>query len=82
MYAFVKEFGVETFDAYTPGKNVLVYGDKHLSYPGDRIPLRLWEQIDLKVLIDRFEKMSRTINVDRPWETPDAVQLDIMTLAE
>jgi monoamine oxidase len=82
MYAFVEEFGVETFDAYTPGKNVLVYGDKHLPYSGDRIALRLWEQIDLKVLINRFEKMSKTINVERPWETPNAVQLDNMTLAE
>jgi monoamine oxidase len=82
MYAFVKEFGVETFDAYTPGKNVLAYRNKHLSYAGDRFPLRLWEQIDLKLLIDRFENLSKTINVDRPWESPDALELDNMTLAE
>ncbi|KAF4632088.1 hypothetical protein G7Y89_g6049 [Cudoniella acicularis] len=82
MYAFAKEFGVETFDAYTPGKNILLYQGKHLPYPGAIIPLVLWEQLDLNFLIQRFERLARTVNVDRPWETPDAVRLDNTTLAE
>ena len=82
MYAFAKEFGIETFDAYTPGKNIMVYRGKQTPYKGLIPPIAFWELLDIHLAIRRFENMARTVNTDEPWKTNNAVQLDNMTLAE
>ena len=85
MYALAKEFDVATFDAYTPGKSVLLYRGKQATYEGLIPPLGIfgfWELLDVHLLIRRFEKMARTVVVDEPWKTQNATQLDNMTLAE
>ena len=82
MYAFAKEFGIETFDAFTPGKNIMVFRGKHSPYKGLIPPLALLELLDIHLAIRRFEKMAKTVNTDEPWKTDNAVLLDNMTLAQ
>ena len=82
MYAFAKEFSVETFDASTAGKKVLVYRDKQTPYKGLVPPLAFWELLDMHFLLQRFEKIAKTVNLDEPWKTDNAIHLDNITLAE
>jgi monoamine oxidase len=81
MYALAKQFGVETFDASQPGHTVLVYRGKRRLYSGLTPPLAFWELIDMHLLLRRFEKIAKTVNVEEPWKTTNAEQLDNITLA-
>lgn len=80
IYALCKEFGIETFKTYDEGKSTLVMDGKIKHYKGLIPPLPIPALLSLDGAIKKITKLSKTVNLERPWETPDAQKWDSMTL--
>ncbi|KAI3551361.1 flavin containing amine oxidoreductase [Colletotrichum filicis] len=82
MHALAKEFDVPLFKPPSQGKIVLAYRGKARSYAGLIPPVRPWEVLDTGLFVRRFEKLCETVNMEEPWQTPNAAELDRMTVHE
>ncbi|HET8976475.1 MAG TPA: FAD-dependent oxidoreductase [Solirubrobacterales bacterium] len=80
LLALAAELGVETFPTHIEGRNVLDLGGRRSLYRGT-IP-----RISPAVLLDvararrRFDRLTASVPPEAPWEAPDAVRLDALTL--
>lgn len=82
MYALVHELGLETFPLFNDGNLLLnlrgkrgVMGSQHGAIP----KLNAFALADLAQGLARFNKLASTVDVDEPWNTPDAKNLDGQT---
>ncbi|KAJ9646852.1 hypothetical protein H2204_000544 [Knufia peltigerae] len=82
MHALAKEFDVHTFNVPTKGKSVLYYRKRAHRYSGFIPPVAPWSVLDLGVAIKKFEAMAATADLEEPWKTPNAQELDNMTVEE
>ncbi|KDN62076.1 putative flavin containing amine oxidoreductase [Colletotrichum sublineola] len=82
MYALATEFGVPLHTTPTNGKIVLAYRGKAREYSGLIPPMRPWEVIDMGMFVRRFEKLCESVNLEKPWLTPNADELDRITVRE
>ncbi|KAH8700396.1 flavin-containing amine oxidoreductase [Talaromyces proteolyticus] len=82
MFALSREFKVATFHSPTNGRSLFYYRGKALPYKGVIPAMRIWELIDLGFVIRRFEKLAEEMNLEEPWKTRRAKELDNMTLKE
>jgi monoamine oxidase len=82
MYGFVKEFDVQTFDAQTKGKIVQYYKGQAKTYSGLIPALRVWEIVDIGIVVAKLESLAKTVDLEEPWKTKDAWKLDRETLSE
>lgn len=81
LYALAKEFAVETFPTYDTGKSTLLYNNRLKHYKGLIPPLPIGSLLSLDMAIKRINKLSKTVDLKSPWNTPDAAYYDSMTLA-
>ncbi|MFN3851042.1 MAG: flavin monoamine oxidase family protein [Spirosomataceae bacterium] len=81
IYGLIREFGLETFKTYDEGKSTLFFKGKTQYYKGLIPPLPIGALLSLDMAIKKMNKLSRTVNLERPWETPNAQYYDSMTLA-
>jgi len=81
IYALAKEFGVQTFPTYDEGKSTLYFNNKLKHYKGIIPPLPIGALLSLDMAIKRMNKLSKTIDLQNPWNTPNAAYYDSMTLA-
>ncbi|MGC1341853.1 MAG: FAD-dependent oxidoreductase [Candidatus Binataceae bacterium] len=82
IYALAKELGIATFDTYDTGQTVFFLGGQHVV--GDA-GLDAAGGASSKALVEavgKLEALTRTVVLEAPWKTPDAVALDRQTLAE
>jgi monoamine oxidase len=77
--ALAKELGVDTYPGYGPGDSVYVADGRATRYTGD-IPPDLQALPDLAQMILRLDQMAAKVDVDAPWNAPDAEKLDGMTV--
>ncbi|KAK7746423.1 hypothetical protein SLS53_002382 [Cytospora paraplurivora] len=83
MHELCREFDITTFETPTKGDLVLQYrGKAHRYDDPDNPPLHLWEKIDVALFMRRFENLVKTVDVEEPWETPNAASLDKITASE
>ncbi|KAK2027759.1 flavin-containing amine oxidoreductase [Colletotrichum zoysiae] len=82
MYGLAKEFNVPLHNAPTNGKGVVAYRGKAREYSGLLPPMRPWEVLDMGMFVRRFEKLCESVNMEKPWLTPDAEELDRITVRE
>ncbi|AQG81488.1 flavin monoamine oxidase family protein [Spirosoma montaniterrae] len=82
LYALAHAFGVETFKTYDSGRSTQYFRGKVKRYKGIIPPLPLFSLLSLDAAIRRINKLSRTVNLAEPWQTPNAQQLDNLTLAD
>lgn len=80
IYALVREFGVETFKTYDIGKTTLFYKGRVKRYKGIIPPLPIGPLLSIDFAIKKLNKLSRAVNLEKPWQTPDALYWDSMTL--
>ena len=80
IYALVREFGIETFKTYDVGKSTLYYKGRLKRYRGIIPPLPIGPLLSIDLAIKKLNKLSRAVNLQKPWETPDAAYWDSMTL--
>ncbi|MVM29858.1 FAD-dependent oxidoreductase [Spirosoma sp. HMF4905] len=81
LYALAREFGVETFKTYDEGKSTQFFRGQVKRYKGLIPPLPIGSLLSLDAAIKKMNKLSKTVNLAEPWSTPNAGQLDSMTLA-
>lgn len=82
MYALASNYGIETFATYDKGKSSLYYLDKIKLYRGIIPPLPLFALLNLDGAIKKLNRLSRKINLDAPWLSPGAAELDRVSLAD
>ena len=80
IYGLIREFGLSTFPTYDEGKSTLVMNGKIKNYKGLIPPLPIPSLLSLDGAIKKMTKLSKTVNLQKPWETPDAMKWDSMTL--
>jgi monoamine oxidase len=81
MYALTKEFDIETFKTFDEGKSVLFFKNKIKQYKGLIPPLPIPALLSLDFAIKKMNKLAKTVDLDKPWLTPNAAKYDAMTLA-
>lgn len=81
IYALAKEFGVGTFPTYDEGKSTLLFNNKVKRYKGLIPPLPIGSLLSLDFAIKRINKLAKTVDLQQPWNTPNAAYYDAMTLA-
>ncbi|UTA67611.1 flavin monoamine oxidase family protein [Emticicia sp. 21SJ11W-3] len=81
IYALAKEFGVQTFPTFDEGKSTLYFNNKLKYYKGIIPPLPIGALLSLDMAIKRMNKLSKTVDLQNPWNTPNAAYYDSLTLA-
>lgn len=82
MYQLVAELGLETFPTYNEGHNVVVLGGRRtLMDParGGMPRLSPFALADLAQGLARFQRLCRDINLEEPWRSARARELDSQT---
>lgn len=82
MYGLAREYSVSTFAIPTEGKLVLRHRGRSRTYSGLIPPMRPWEVLDAGLVLRRFERMCEAADVEAPWRTPGAEELDRVTVRE
>ncbi|KAM8828742.1 putative flavin-containing monoamine oxidase A [Spinachia spinachia] len=83
IWELIKELGLETFPQFNLGKKV-----HHMGGPGAKVrtyrtsipALSPMVLMDLAQLLWKLNRLCATVCVQDPWKTPNAVELDSMTL--
>ncbi|HYT30103.1 MAG TPA: FAD-dependent oxidoreductase, partial [Actinomycetota bacterium] len=75
------ELGVETFPTFDQGDRLVFLGDKRYRYRGE-YPTRINPAVlaDFGLAQLRFDRMAKSVDLERPWDTPRARLLDRETL--
>jgi monoamine oxidase len=82
MAHLVDELGLETFDTWNTGEHVVHLGGRILRMAPERgaVPrLGVFALADLAQGLARFDRLARTVNLDEPWRTDGARDLDGQT---
>jgi monoamine oxidase len=81
MYALAKEYEVATYPTYDQGEHLAMLGGRRYRYRGD-YPRRLSPLVlaDIGLGQTLFGRAAGRVNLDRPWESPRALDLDGQTL--
>lgn len=80
IYELIREYGLQTFPTYDEGKSTLIMNGKTKNYKGLIPPLPIPSLLSLDGAIKQITKLSKTVNLQEPWLTPDAERWDSMTL--
>lgn len=81
IYALAREFGVETFRTFDEGRSTQYFRGQVRRYKGLIPPLPIGALLSLDLAIRRLNRMAKLVDLTQPWKTPNARQLDSMTLA-
>lgn len=80
MNGLAKQFKIETFATYDAGENVLERGGKLSKYTGTIPSVNPASLADLGISMSRLDKLALTVDVQEPWKTKNAAELDSQTL--
>ena len=80
VYAMLKEYQLATFPTYDEGKSTLIMNGKRKNYKGLIPPLPIPALLSLDFAIKKINKLSKTVDLSSPWNTPNAQHWDSMTL--
>lgn len=83
LIALVDELGLDTFSRYREGKNVYVSpdGTRH-TYSGEQLPVSETTAAELDKLIELLNKKVTEMDVERPWDMPNALELDSISFRD
>jgi monoamine oxidase len=82
MYELCQEYGIEYFETYNQGKNILDLRGKIKTYSGVIPKIDLLSLINLDWLIRKLERLARQIDLNSPWSHPKAGEFDSQSLAD
>jgi monoamine oxidase len=78
VLSLIDELGVKTFPAYQPLKSAYIADGKTTYYTGD-VPPDVGGLVDLALLVTKLDSLAARIDVNEPWNSPDAQTLDAQT---
>lgn len=81
IYELVEEFGLETFPTYEEGKNMIFFNQKISFFKGLNPSIGFLPLLNLGWILNKLNKASTKVNLESPWLSPNAKQLDSITLA-
>ncbi len=81
-----RELGVETFETYTAGSAVYHRSGKNLRFDSASV-LQFFRHdvvgsLEYALCLSRLQRLANTIDIDTPWSSPNAKQLDNTSVAE
>ncbi len=79
LLAELKRFGLTTIDQGGGGEDLVSFDGRLRRYTGSTPKLGPMTVIDVGVALQRFEKLTSSVDLGRPWATPNAEQLDGQT---
>ena len=84
VLALATELGLSTYKLYNTGNNLAFFGDRRVSFPSTSVipPLDDLSMAEVDTLISELDHLAGTIDVDRPWDHPEAARWDAMTLRD
>ncbi|KAK3743992.1 hypothetical protein QZH41_010806, partial [Actinostola sp. cb2023] len=77
-----KELGVENYKVYCKGKVSEYLNGRRREYDSETSSWNPIAILDYFNLIRTIDKMSQALPIDRPWDAPNALELDRMTVEE
>jgi monoamine oxidase len=80
MYELLNENNIDHFPTYEVGKSIIRLNGKIKTYKGIIPPLPIFTLLSLDAAIKKIKRLSKTINLQEPWNSPDAKKWDSMTL--
>lgn len=80
IYSLLKELNISTFKTFNEGKSTLLMNGKLKNYKGIIPPLPIPALLSLDKAIKKITKLSKSINLQAPWQSPDAEKWDSQTL--
>lgn len=82
MYQLLKEFNISYIPTYDKGKSIFYYKNKKKGYRGLIPPVGLHHLIGVQLALNKINKLSKKINLQAPWESPNAELFDTMSAEE
>jgi monoamine oxidase len=84
VLALASELGLKTFKEYNSGNNLAYFGTRREVYSNASVvpPLDNATTTEVGTLIFELDTLAATIDVEHPWNHPDADRLDSMTLRD
>ncbi|MBO3664853.1 flavin monoamine oxidase family protein [Microbacterium stercoris] len=80
LLELLEELGLETFDRYREGDSLYISKSGDLTrFTGDIFPVAPETEAELVRLIDKLDAMAAEMDPDRPWEHPQAEELDTIS---
>jgi monoamine oxidase len=80
ILTLAKEVGVDTFDTYNAGSNVLLLGGQRTLYPATGLPNDPRVAAEVASTVTAIDSMAKQVPVDAPWTASKAEQWDSQTL--
>ncbi|MGY6523065.1 MAG: flavin monoamine oxidase family protein [Mongoliitalea sp.] len=80
MYELCREYGVDFFETYDEGKNLLDLNNKIRSYAGLIPKMDIISLINLDWVMKKMEKMAASIDLNQPWAHSNAKEYDSISL--
>lgn len=81
MQELVKQYDIPVFDTYDEGKNIVFLKEKLSTYSGVIPSVDIVSLLNLDYVLKKINRLSKEVNLESPWNTPGAEQLDSQTLA-
>ncbi|KAF9736946.1 hypothetical protein PMIN06_011817 [Paraphaeosphaeria minitans] len=84
VLALAAELGLETFKEYNSGDNLAYLGSGRVVFPSTSVipPLDDVTTSEIGALIFALDALAATVDVEEPWNHPDAARLDSRTLRD
>ncbi|GAB2495766.1 MAG: FAD-dependent oxidoreductase [Cytophagales bacterium] len=82
MYELCRENGVEFFETYNSGKNIIDLRQRIKTYRGVIPKLNLFALLNLDWMMRKMQRMANSISLHAPWTHAKAKAWDKMTLEE
>ncbi|WP_141012846.1 flavin monoamine oxidase family protein [Nocardioides sambongensis] len=80
VVALCEELGLTIFPSYDEGEAISYFDGAAVRYADDTFGLPEESAVELGRLWDLVDQAAATVRLDAPWETPDAEELDRVTL--
>jgi len=80
MYALCEEFGIEYFETYDQGFNLLDLDQKVKKFKGLIPKMDILSLLNLDYVLKKLERLAKSIPLDSPWRHPKAMEFDSISL--
>lgn len=82
MYALCKEYGVDYYETYNEGYNILDFDQKVKKYRGLIPKIDIISLLNLDWLLRKMERMAKGIPASKPWSHPKSEAFDKILLSD
>lgn len=81
VYALAQQLGVKTFTSYNTGTHSLLLNERLRRYSGLIPQVDILSLLNLDYAIKKLNRLSKTISLEKPWQSQNAEMFDSQTLA-